>query len=262
MRAHLIVPILALQLLPAPGASVVEYECTTTDTGQKQQVKVDIELTVPARAAVDENLTIGWRGTYVAGSELRAPSTGLEGGLKLYAYAGISGISRLTSATGVGQLGTITPGQPIPLPTATVNLTTTPQDEGNGTVHAAAINFGTSPQDPVIECEVKNKSALTEHPLAIGEAAGTTTPSTSPTTTPTTDDNETDDPGTTAPEATTTVTTTTTVTPEGGVDTGAGGEAGPDGQALMLAGSLVILSSATGLLLRRRRRRNTPQRTR
>ncbi|MGP3960168.1 hypothetical protein ACTWPT_29590 [Nonomuraea sp. 3N208] len=252
MRVHLVVPIIALQLLPAPGASVVEYECTTTATGQKQPVKVDVELTVPARAAVGENLTIGWRGTYVTGSELRAPSTGLEGGLKLYAYAGISGIPRLTSATGVGQLGTITPGQPIPLPTTTVNLTTTPPGKGTGTVHAAAINIGPSPQEPLIECEVKNKSALTQYPLAVGESAGTSTPTTSPTDPDedeTTDDE--DEADATTPEVTTTV--TTTATPEGGVDTGAGGEAGPDGRALMLAGSLVILSSAAGLALRRRR---------
>ncbi|RVX44077.1 hypothetical protein EDD27_6799 [Nonomuraea polychroma] len=257
MRVHLVVPIIALQFLPAPGASVVNYECTTTATGQKQQVKVNIELTVPERAAVNENLTIGWRGTYVAGSELRAPSTGLEGSLKLYAYAGISSIPRLTSATGVGRLGTITPGQPIPLPTGPVNLTTTPQDKGEGTVHAAAINIGPNPQSPVIECEVTNKSALTEYPLAVGESAGATTPTTTPTDT---DEDETsddeDETGATTPEVTTTVTTTTT--PEGGVDTGAGGEAGPDGRALMLVGSLVILSSAGGLMLRRRPRRNTP----
>jgi hypothetical protein len=244
VRVHLVVPFVALTFLSAPAASVVEYECTTTATGEKQQVKVDLELSVPSSAGVDENLTIGWRGSYVAGSELRAPSTGLEGSVNLYAYAGISGISGLTSATGVAPLTTITPGQPIPLPTTAVNLTTTPQNEGQGTVHATAINIGSSAQEPLIECEVKNRSALTEYPLNVGQSGGaTTTPSSDPTDT---DDEETDDEST--PEA-----GPTTETPAGGVETGAGGEAGPDGRALVLVGSLLALSSATGLALRRRR---------
>ncbi|TMR99645.1 hypothetical protein [Nonomuraea basaltis] len=257
MRVQLVVPVAALlfsHVSAAQAADVVEYECTTTASNDRQNIKVDVELTVPAGVGVDENLTIGWKGSYSGGTELLAPTTGLEDGLNLYAYAGIRGIDKLTSATGVAQLGTITPGARIPLPTTTVNLTTTPQEEGEGTVHAAAINFGPSPQEPVIECEVLNKSALTEYPLKVGTGDGTTTPSStpSPSTTETDDgDNEDNGDDTTTPEVTTTVTTTTT--PEGGVDTGGGGEAGPDGRAVMLAGSLLILAAGAGLWLRRPR---------
>jgi hypothetical protein len=250
VRVHHVAPLVALLLpnallLPdAHAATVVPYECTTVATGQKQEVRFDVVLTVPATAGMRENVTIGWSGSYAGDDELLAPATGVDDGLNLYAYAGISGISGLTSATGVAQLGTVTPGAPIPLPTTTVNLTTTtPEREDEGTVHAAAINFGPSPQDPAIECEIKDTSARTEYPLKVGTGTGSPTPSP--------DTSETDDEG---DEETTTTPEETTTTPEGGADTGGGGEAGPDGRAVMLAGSLLIVAAGAGLWLRRPRR--------
>lgn len=261
MRVHLAAPIVALLLSHLPAAAhraadVVKYTCTTTGTSQPQSIEVTVELTVPPTAGPRENLTIGWKGSYAGGTQLLAPTTGLDDGLNLYAYAGISGIPGLTSATGVARLGTIAPGAPIPLPTTTVNLTTTtPQTEDAGTVHVASINFGPSPQEPLIECEIPEgeKAARTEYRLRVGAGDATTGPS--PDATDTNDEGEDEEQDTTTtPEAT----TTTNRTPVGGADTGAGGEAGPDGRALLLVGSLLVLSSATGLALRRRGRQAAP----
>ncbi|TMR25861.1 hypothetical protein [Nonomuraea zeae] len=173
MRVKLAVSAAVLFLSYAPAAhgaaaDVVEYSCTTTATGETQTVKVNVELTVPTDAEVGVQMTIGWRGTYVTGSELRAPDTGLAGEIKLYAYAGISGFPGLTSATGVGALGPITPGEPIELPQTEVELKTTANGADSGTVHAAAINIGTTPQERLIDCTVvKEKTTLTEHPLTV-----------------------------------------------------------------------------------------------
>ncbi|MEV1168218.1 hypothetical protein [Nonomuraea sp. NPDC049784] len=242
MRVLLLVPAATLLLSSAAAqADVVEYKCAFQGTAETQNVKVNVELTVPTDAEVGEEMTIGWNGSYVDGFELRAPTTGLEGEINLYAYAGISDIDRLTSATGVAPIGTITPREPIPLPTTTVEMKTTPNNPGTGTVRAASINFGPRNNDPAIKCEVQNKSALTMYPLTIPGTGQSTSPS------PEASDQE-----STSPQPTSTATTTRT--PEGGAETGGGGEAGPDGRVLMGVGFLLILSSATGLLLRRRRR--------
>ncbi|MGW4956609.1 hypothetical protein ACWEPL_05225 [Nonomuraea sp. NPDC004186] len=233
MRVLLLVPAATLLLSSAAArADVVEYECKVRATGETQDVKVEVELTVPTDAQVGEQMAIGWHGTYVEGSELRAPATGLEDGLKLYAYAGISGIEKLTSATGVAELEPIIPGAPVRLPATTVDMKTTPKNPGTGTVHAASINFGTSPSDRAIECEVKNGDARTEYPLTVTGAGETASSSPSPTPTET---------------------ATKTRTPAGAADTGGGGEAGPDGRVLVGVGGLLVLASATGLVLRRRR---------
>ncbi|WP_431928201.1 hypothetical protein [Nonomuraea jabiensis] len=237
MRVLLLVPAATLLLSSAAArADVVEYECKVRATGQTQDVKVEVELTVPTDAQVGQEMAIGWHGTYVEGSELRAPATGLEDGLNLYAYAGISGIKQLTSATGVAAIGPIIPDAPVPLPATTVNLKTTSKNPGTGTVHAASINFGTSPSDRAIECEVKNEEARTEYPLTIPGTGETTSPSPDPSSSP-------------SPSQT----DTKTKTPAGAADTGGGGEAGPDGRVLVGVGSLLVLASATGLVLRRRR---------
>ncbi|MFI7129663.1 hypothetical protein ACIBQ1_28465 [Nonomuraea sp. NPDC050153] len=229
MRVLLLVPAVTLLLSSAAArADVVEYECKVRATGETQDVKIEVELTVPTDAQVGVQLAIGWRGSYVEGSELRAPATGLEDDLNLYAYAGISGIEKLTSATGVAAIGPIIPGAPVPLPATAVDMKTTPDNPGTGTVHAAAVNFGTSPSDRAIECEVKDKDALTQYPLTIPGTDETTSPGP-------------------------TETATKTRTPAGAADTGGGGEAGPDGRVLVALGSLLVLTSATGLVLRRRR---------
>ncbi|MGW0805754.1 hypothetical protein [Nonomuraea sp. NPDC002799] len=244
MRVRLMVLAASVLLLPQPAhaaADVVPYECTTA-AGETQNIKVTIELTVPTDAIVGVEMAIGWQGSYVTGSELKAPATGLDGEINLYAYAGISGYPGLTSATGVAPVGTITPGGPIPLPATPVQLKTKANSEDQGTVHAAAINFGPTPQQPLIECEISDGAALTEHPLTVPGTGGPADP-----------DPADPDPAASEspdPEPTPTI----TQTPEGGVQTGGGGEAGPDGRMVMLTGSMLILVSTTGLALHRRRR--------
>ncbi|NJP90593.1 hypothetical protein HCN51_14210 [Nonomuraea sp. FMUSA5-5] len=242
----------ALAVLPASAAATVSYECTTKATGEKQEVGVDVELTVPAQATVGQQMTIGWSGVFVTGKELTAPATGMEGELNMYVYAGISGIDDLTSATGVAELGTVIPGEPVAIP-PTATMTTTPRKGGSGTVHAGAINFGMTPQDRLVECEVKDKDSLTQYPLTVLDADGSTpTPTSTPTDTGTP---EAGDDGTGGEDQESPATTDSADIPAGGVDTGAGGLAGPDGRALALTGLVITLAAATGLRLRRPRPR-------
>ncbi|MEV0828170.1 hypothetical protein [Nonomuraea rubra] len=253
MRVHLAAlaaaTILPFAASPAEAAATVVYECTTTATSEKQEVSLDVELTVPAQATVDQQLTIGWSGAFVTGKELVAPATGMEGELKMYVYAGISGIDDLTSATGVADLGMVIPGEPVAIP-PTATMTTTPRKPGSGTVHAASINFGLTPQDRLVECVAKGSA--TEYPLTVTGADGST-PSDS--TTPTDSTTTPEDDGSDGNEPDSTPTTTSSDIPSGGVDTGAGGMAGPDGRALMLTGLVVMLAAIVGLRLRRPRSR-------
>ncbi|GII03636.1 hypothetical protein [Planobispora takensis] len=271
MRVRLILPAVTLTLLPhqqahAAGAAVVvteivEYECTTKATGDKQDVEVRVQLTMPTGARAGEQLSIGWRGTYVEGAELSAPAGGLAAGTKLYAYASISDFPGLTSGTGVGELGTPEAGEIIPLPAGVVPVLTTPNAAGTGTVRPAAINFGTTPSERAIECEVLNEDVLTTHALRVAAASGEPGDDPDPTGPV---------PAPVNPQPTRTVTATATATavetaqedapgngvmrtPRGGAATGGGGEAGPDGRTFVASGLLLVLASATGLLLRRRR---------
>jgi hypothetical protein len=260
---------------------IVDYQCTATGVADKQDIKVKIELTMPADATTGKQLSIGWRGAYASDTtSLRAPATGLDAGIKLYAYASIRGLTGLTSATGVGELAMLNAGQIIPLPTATVPLKTTSFTAGTATVRPAALNFGTRPTEPSIQCEVHNADALTTYTLTIAPGDGRpadpapVTPSRTAT-------------ATASPQPTSTVTATVTAqptasavltsspqpvqavtpppaetlaagngkvirTPLGGAATGGGGESGPDGRMLVSTGFLLILAAATGLLLRRR----------
>ncbi|MEV0615332.1 hypothetical protein AB0I81_18565 [Nonomuraea sp. NPDC050404] len=233
---------------------VVEYTCVTTATNETQNIKVKVTLTMPTSTTVDSELSIGWQGAYADGTSLKTPATGLEDNTKLYAYAGISDFSGLTSATGVGTLDATTPGETITLPAGQVSLLTTPNGEGTGTVRPGAINFGTTANEPAIECDVDNREDLTTYTLKVPTSGqdtdpdDTTSPSPSPDETDDPDDNTGDD---TSSTPTSTVTTTTTETPAGGADTGAGGMAGPDGRALILVGFVVMLAAAVGLSLRR-----------
>lgn len=234
----------------AVAADVVEYECTTDGATEKQTIEINVEMTVPATAPTGQQLTIGWRGTYT-GTGLTAPAAGLPEGTKLYAYASIGNLPGLTSATGVGTLETVDAGQTIPLPTAQIALATTPNNPGTAAVKPAAINFGTLPTNPLIECESLNKDALTTYPLTVTAGGEATDPAPTDTATdpvsppPADEDTETDEtPQDTDGEI--------DETPAGGADTGGGGESGPDGRALVLTGSLVTLGAVSGLLWRRR----------
>ncbi|MBG0827649.1 hypothetical protein HS041_07720 [Planomonospora sp. ID67723] len=249
---------------------IVEYQCTATGAAEKQDVRVKIEMKMPIDAEAGRQMSIGWRGTYLDdATALRAPATGLADGTKLYTYASISELPGLTSATGVSDLATLGPGQIVPLPAAAVLLKTTPSRAGTATVRPAALNLGTRPTEPTIQCEVRNADALTTYPLTIVSADGLPTDP-SPVTPPPT--------ATTTASARPTQTVTATVTaqpvrptaateteappqpggkvmktPLGGAATGGGGEAGPDGRVLVSAGFLLTLTAATGLLLCRRR---------
>ncbi|MEZ0074789.1 hypothetical protein [Planotetraspora sp. GP83] len=117
---------------------IVEYECKPNGSTQTQEIKVKIELTMPTGATTREQMTIGWRGTYAEGAELRAPAVGLSAGTKLYAYASISGLAGLTSATGVGTLNTVSGGEIIPLP----------QDEGGCQLEQPWMGRITTSRDP------------------------------------------------------------------------------------------------------------------
>ncbi|MET8335753.1 hypothetical protein ABZV14_20750 [Streptosporangium canum] len=252
---------------------IVDYQCTVTGVAEKQDIKVKVELTMPSDATAGEQLAIGWRGAYVDdATALRAPATGLAGGTKLYAYASISGLAKLTSATGVGELATPSADQTVLLSTATVPLKTTPSNAGTATVKAAAINFGTKTDEPSIKCEVRNPAALTTYTLTVASADGrptdsvpvTPSPQPTPTDTATAGDQPTDSvPVTSSPQPTPTVTAIVAKastdengkvikTPSGGAATGGGGESGPDGRVLISTGFLLTLAAVIGLLLRRR----------
>ncbi|MGI5485448.1 hypothetical protein [Microtetraspora malaysiensis] len=243
---------------------IVDYECATSGVAEKQEVKVKIELTMPTDATVDRQMSIGWHGTYADGSALKVPAAGLPSGTKLYAYAAISGLSQLSSATGVEELATLSSGQILPLPTTTVSLKTTAKNAGTATVRPGAINFGTTPSERLIECEVRNADALKTYPLTVAPAGGQPSHSATPTPSPEPTPSATAS-ASSLPTHTVTVTVTKSPeeprekddevfkTPRGGAATGGGGEAGPDGRAIVLIGSMVTLAAATGLLLRRRR---------
>ncbi|GAA4188278.1 hypothetical protein GCM10022252_23220 [Streptosporangium oxazolinicum] len=251
--------VLLWQPLPSSAgqgsAAIVEYECTTDGVTEKQTIEINVEMTMPTGATAGQQFTIGWRGTYV-GTGLTAPTAGLPEGTKLYAYASISDLPGLTSATGVGTLDTIGAGQTILLPTAQITLATTSNNPGTAAVRPAAINFGTLPNNPLIECEALNKDTLTPYPLTVTGDGQATDPA--PTDTATQPVGET-------PQDEDTETTETpqdangeiAETPAGGADTGGGGETGPDGRALVLTGSLITFGAVTGLLIRRRGVRTT-----
>ncbi|WP_068920553.1 hypothetical protein [Planobispora rosea] len=247
---------------------IVDYLCTAVGTGETQAIKVRIELTMPTDAVAGEQMSIGWRGTYVNATGLKAPSTGLAAGSKLYAYAAISDLPRLTSATGVSELTTPDAGEAVPLPQTAVPLKTTSSNAGTATVRPAALNIGVRPNEPSIECEVRNVDALTTYSLTVAPADGqpTVPVPVTPTQTAT---------ATAGARPTRTVTATVTAqpvepaatavtearaeqdggtmrTPLGGAATGGGGAAGPDGRVLMSAGFLLTLAAVSGLLLRRR----------
>ncbi|MGW0588607.1 hypothetical protein [Streptosporangium sp. NPDC002607] len=221
---------------------VVEYQCTTTGATEKQNIKVKVEMTMPAAATTGEQMSIGWQGTYADGTGLKAPATGLTADTSLYAYASISGLTGLTSATGVGTPGTVDANQVIPLPTAPVSLSTTSSNAGTATVRPAALNFGTAANAPSIKCAVQNQAALTTYPLTVTAADQTGTETETETDTGTEPETEPEVGGNGRVQQ----------TPSGPAATGGGGERGPDGRMFLLTGSLLILTATTGLLLRRR----------
>ncbi|WP_346103311.1 hypothetical protein [Nonomuraea maheshkhaliensis] len=236
------------------GTDLVEYECVGPEDSDVQDVEIKVELTMPTAAKVNEQFAIKWKGTYTTGKELKAPATGQTIAAKIFAYASLTGITNLTSATGEGTTGTITAGGTIPLPTTAFDLKTTASTAGTATVKPADVNFGANTatgNTPAIMCKVQNATELKSYTLTV--ASGTTSPSptnTSPT------------PTNTSPRPTTTRTRTETVTPtatrksqtpKAGADTGAGGTMGPDGRLFILTGTGLVAAAAIGGLVMRRR---------
>lgn len=223
---------------PVGDGDVVEYRCKI-GTQTIPNIRVRITLTMPSTPPrVGEQFSIGWTGDFEPGSELQAPAA-VPAGIKMYAYASISGLPGLTSATGVGELGVITAGEQISLPTS-VDMRTMSQNPGTATVKPASVNFGLTPQNRLVDCEPTNSATLKTYPLTIG--GGTPTPSAT----------ETEEDPTPQEEAEDEPTSRSSETPEKGAATGAGGEAGPDGRVLVLAGSALLLAAgAGGLTLRR-----------
>ncbi|MEV0148440.1 hypothetical protein AB0H64_26065 [Nonomuraea sp. NPDC050733] len=247
---------------PAAGASaeVVEYSCSG-ESVPAQTVRVRVTLTMPASAVVGQPFSIGWRAEYEAGAELKAPSAGLSAGVNLYPHAGISGLPQLTSATGTAPLGTITPGQAIPLP-ASVQMTATARNAGTGAVRPGALNIGTRENDPLIECEVLTQGALSAYTLTVAAGTGTDPDTdTSPSSDVSSSESSSADASASseadetseASEPESTRKRSSTV-PKAGADTGGGGEAGPDGRALVLGGTVLIMAAGLGGLLARRPR--------
>nr|WP_055505060.1 hypothetical protein [Nonomuraea pusilla] len=236
------------------GTDVVQYECTGPTASEVHDVEVKVELTMPTSAKVGEQFAIKWKGTYTTGKELKAPSTGQTISPKIFAYAALTGVSGLTSATGEGTT-TVTAGQPITLPVAAFDLKATANTAGTATVKPGKINFGADTATgttPAISCTVQNDTALKTYTLTVGAA-------TSPTSSSTT---------TSSPKPTKTTTAYVTVTPsatksktkqrnsqtpKAGADTGAGGEMGPDGRVFILTGSALVAAAAVGGLWMRRR---------
>ncbi|MER6826920.1 hypothetical protein ABT352_13130 [Streptosporangium sp. NPDC000563] len=234
---------------------MVEYECTTSGVTGKQTTSINVELTIPTDATTGRQFTIGWSGTYT-GTALTAPTAGLPADTKLYAYVSISGLSGLTSATGVGTLDATGAGQSILLPTTPVSLATTSNSPGTATVKPGAINFGTAPGQTSIECEPKNRDTLTTYPLTITAGGQGADPDPTDTTTQPSDETTSDDDAETG-ETPQDTDGEISETPAGGAETGGGGESGPDGRALVLTGSLVTFGAVSGLLWRRRGTRET-----
>ncbi|MFI7617106.1 hypothetical protein ACIBP6_38355 [Nonomuraea terrae] len=239
------------------GTDLVQYECVGPGASETQDVEIKVTLTMPTSARVGQQMSIKWRGTYTPGKELKAPTTtGTTISPRIFAYASLSGITGLTSATGEGATGTITAGAAIPLPTQDIDLKTTANTAGTATVKPADVNFGansstgnTGTTQSAIECTVQNDTELKTYTLTVGN--GTASPSPSPTTT--------------SPRPTRTATATVTITPSSttttrrsqtpvaGADTGAGGMMGPDGRMFILTGTALITAAAVGGLVMRRR---------
>ncbi|NUW41397.1 hypothetical protein [Nonomuraea rhodomycinica] len=246
------------------SADVVEYSCTG-DSLPALTVRLRVTLTMPTSAVVGEQFSIRWSGTYETGSELKAPSTGLPAGLNLYPHAGISGLTGLTSATGAGALGAVTPGQAITLPT--VEMKATARNPGTGSVRPGAVTIGTTENEPLITCQAASTGQLSAYTLTV--AAGSTDPdptsspdastSGTPTSSGTTEepDDSTDSTDSSGSSAEETTRKRSSAVPKAGAETGGGGEAGPDGRALVLGGSALIMAAGIGGLLTRRPRRAT-----
>lgn len=259
--------------LPA-GADTrtVGYECTLqgaaagTETETARQITVNLSGGVSATAGSPYPATVVIAGASPSFSAVAEIPAGSQIQLVPEVSVAATPAPPVTSvtATASGPVATPLPsGSPLaPIPTATVTVT---PPAGATSLVLQARDFTLRVGQPgaaadLYRCVLADGAtpAAVTAAVATGSPTSTapTTPATTPPATPTT--------STPTPPPTHTVEVTVTEeptngskvarTPEGGVATGGGGDAGPDGRMIMLTGSVMLLGAAIGGVVLRRRR--------
>ncbi|MET7337174.1 hypothetical protein [Nonomuraea sp. NPDC005650] len=227
---------------------VVAYDCDLASGGGDADYPADVDIKVvmtpPTTATANADATITWTGTIQSGSDqLKAPTGFPTTSPKMFVTVKASGAGAPSTATGEATLGTVTIGQNITLPTS-VSIKVKPTSTGTVSLTAGDLAFGTSASSPTIKC-LAPTTGLKAYTFQVSSASST--PSSTPTSS--------------TPKPTKTSTATVTVTPsskksktpKAGADTGAGGEAGPDGRMFILTGTALVGAAAVGGLFMRRR---------
>ncbi|MFI7127768.1 hypothetical protein ACIBQ1_18865 [Nonomuraea sp. NPDC050153] len=227
---------------------VVAYDCDLASGGGDADYPADVDMKVvmtpPTSATANADATITWTGTIQStGEQLKAPTGFPTTSPKMFVTIKASGAGAPSTATGEATLGTVTIGQNITLPTS-VSIKVKPTTTGTVSLTAGDLAFGTSASSPTIKC-LAPTTGLKAYTFQVSSA------SSSPSSTPTSS----------SPKPTKTSTATVTVTPsskksktpKAGADTGAGGEAGPDGRMFILTGTALVGAAAVGGLVMRRR---------
>ncbi|GII85454.1 hypothetical protein Ssi03_34440 [Sphaerisporangium siamense] len=262
--------------LPALGAFVgptpVTYTCKSGNTTlgtYNFQVSLDGPLTTPSPS---ETVTLTWvvgqptaTPSFTATSVI-TPSTAVQIEGQLVASGPPLGPAPITPkpTTSYAPLATISPGDPLPLPTMTATVVPTAVGQfsvkpGNFTLKLGANSTYT--------CEIAaapSPANATAVPLTIVVASPSASPSASPTGSTTSSNTPTATPTPTrTPKPTHTVYETVTHNPEqvkrkpsGGAATGGGADAGPDGRLFVAAGMVLVVGAGVGGLVVRHRRPN------
>lgn len=160
---------------------------------------------------------------------------------------------------------TVGTGTPLPMPAQGGVVTIVPTAAGTLGLQAGTIVFkvgptgttGSSPT-PIYTCTLPATAVPARVMLTVKTATASPTPTNSPSPTP----SPTPTLATKTPKPTHTVYKTVTNKPSeqvtrkpgGGAATGGGGDAGPDGRAMILAGTVLVFGAGVGGLMMRRRR--------
>lgn len=271
-----------------PATATVSYTCTPMGGGDA--VAPDLAVTLqgnPLTVAPSQAVTLAWsnsQDTVDPTKQIKAPAAGLQptddivmvGELVITGPAPNETVTIAATATSKPQ-APIAANSPVPLPTVTATVTPTV----SGTLAAKAdkftLKFGQVSGSEVSYTCVVNQGGPHPAPASIAITVGPGTsasPTPTPTATPTPTLTPTPTPTQTpTPRGTRTVYETVTAgpsktpvgkgqvthTPKGGVDTGGGGEMGPDARVLILTGTGLMLAAASGGLVLRARRRTVRQ---
>lgn len=241
------------------GTEVVAYKCDLVDTTVNDpefpaDVNVKFTPTMPTNAKTNEDASVTWTSAIDSTSpdQLKAPTGFPTTGGKYFLTLKASGAGVPATATAEGALTGIVAGQAITtLPSLTFKIK--PTSTGTVTITPGDFVLGTSATQTTgsaVKC-VAPTTGLKTYTFTVTAGTGSSnSPSPSPSPTPTT----------TSPKPTKTSTATVTVTPpnksktpKAGADTGAGGDAGPDGRMFILTGTLLVAAAAAGGLVLRRR---------